>query len=56
MRLVAGGDTLSYYEDTRSPSASIWETKLLINTVISDANKGARFALFNLTYFSWQQQ
>ena len=38
-----GGDRLSYAEDSGSPAANLLETKVLINSVISDAKKGARF-------------
>ena len=43
VRLVVGGDKLQYDYDPGSPAASLLETKLLINSVISDAHKGARF-------------
>ena len=43
IRLVVGGDKLEYDQDAGSPAASILETKLLINSIISDAKKGAKF-------------
>ena len=43
VRLTVGGDRLDYNYDAGSPAASILETKLTINSVISDAHKGARF-------------
>ena len=43
VRLTIGGDKLDYFDDTASPAASLLETKLLINSVISDAHRGARF-------------
>ena len=39
--MVVGGDRLSHEEDPGSPAASLLETKLLINSTISDADKGA---------------
>ena len=41
IRLVVGGDKLEYADDTGSPAASMLETKLLVNSVISDADDGA---------------
>ena len=38
-----GGDKLQYDGDTSSPAASILDSKLMINSVISEAKKGARF-------------
>ena len=43
MRLTVGGDRLSYPSDARSPAASLIEAKVLFNSTISDADKGARF-------------
>ena len=43
VRITVGGDRLDYNYDAGSPAASILETKLTINSVISDANQGARF-------------
>jgi hypothetical protein len=43
VRLVVGGDKLPYENDAGSPAASLLETKLLLNSVISDAHKGAKF-------------
>ena len=41
MQLVVGGDKLFYEFDSGSPAASLLETKLLVNRVISDAHKGS---------------
>ena len=41
-RMVVGGDRLSNNDDPGSPAASLLETKLLLNSVIPDADKGAR--------------
>ena len=46
VRLTIGGDVLDYYGDASSPAASLLETKLLINSVIS--TPGARFMSMDL--------
>ena len=51
IRIVAGGDKLQCSYDTGSPAASLLETKLLLNSVISDARKGARFITCDLKDF-----
>ena len=43
IRITVGGDQLSYNDDAGSPAANLLETKLLVNSTISDAKKGARF-------------
>ena len=43
VRITVGGDRLTYNDDAGSPAANLLETKLLINSTISDAAKGARF-------------
>ena len=48
IRLVVGGDQLEYYSDPGSPATDLTETKILLNSVISDAKHGARFASMNL--------
>ena len=35
-RLTVGGDRLDYWGDSASPAASLLDTKLLLNSVISD--------------------
>ena len=37
-----GGDRLVYLDDAGAPAATMLETKLLLNSVISDAKRGAR--------------
>ena len=54
VRLTVGGDKLEYLFDTTSPAASLLETKLLINSVISDAHKGAFFITIDLKDFFLQ--
>mmetsp|Transcript_11265 Transcript_11265/g.15885 ORF Transcript_11265/g.15885 Transcript_11265/m.15885 type:complete len:463 (+) Transcript_11265:115-1503(+) len=51
VRLVVRGDRLSYNEDSGSPAATMLETKLLINSVIFEAWKGARFLSLDLKDF-----
>ena len=43
MRITVGGNRLDYSADAGSPAASILETKLTLNSIISDAHKGAHF-------------
>ena len=43
VRITVGGDKLEYLDDAGSPAANLLETKILLNSVISDADKGARF-------------
>ena len=40
---MVGGDRLPYDGDAGAPAANVLESKILLNSVISDANKGARF-------------
>ena len=51
VRLTVGGDKLSYDDDAGSPAASILETKIMLNSVISDAKQGARFMGLDLKDF-----
>ena len=46
--LVIGGDKLPYYDDAGSPAANLIGTKLLLNSVISDAHQGASFMTLDL--------
>ena len=50
VRLTLGGYVLDYFGDTSSPAASLLEAKLLINSVISDAHRGARFMSLDIKY------
>ena len=50
-RLVAGGDKLEYEFDASAPAASLLETKILVNSIISDAKDGARFMSLDLKDF-----
>ena len=49
--LTVGGDRLPYANDAGSPSATLLEAKLMINSTISDADKGARFFAMDLKDF-----
>ena len=48
MRLVVGGDCLDYNSVSGSPATDLIETKLLLNSVISDTSNGERFARMDL--------
>lgn len=48
IQLVVGRDKLPYSEDVGSPATDLLETKLLFNSVISDAKHGARFMSLDL--------
>ena len=54
VRMTVGGDRLEYPYDTTSPAASLLETKVLINSVISDASKGAKFCTVDIKDFFLQ--
>ena len=43
-----GGDKLDYIEDIGSPVANLLEIKILINSTISNAKKGARFICIDI--------
>ena len=51
IRLTVGDDRLDCPEDTSSPAASLLETKLLLNSTISDAHLGARLMTMDLKDF-----
>ena len=48
IRLVVGGDKLDYMFDAGSPTTDMLETKILVNSVISDAKDSARFMSLDL--------
>ena len=50
IRCIVGGDKLDYEDDTSSPTTNLAESKLLFNSVISDADKGAKFMMCGLKY------
>ena len=51
VQIVVGGDRLSYSNNKGSPAASLLKTKILLNSTISDADKGARFMSLDLKDF-----
>ena len=40
---MVGGDILSHDGDAGAPDANMLETKIILNSVISDADNGVRF-------------
>ena len=54
MCLTVGGNKLDYLHDATSPAASLIETKMLLNSVISDSSKGARFFTLDIKDFFLQ--
>ena len=48
VQLTIGGDVLDYFGDSSSPTASLIKAKLLLNSVISDAHRGAKFMSLNV--------
>ena len=52
--MTIGGDVLDYHNNASSPAASLLEAKLLLNSVISDTDKGARFMTADLQDFFLQ--
>ena len=49
--LTVGGDRLPYTNNAGSPAATLLEAKLMLNSTISDANKGACFFSADLKDF-----
>ena len=54
VRLTIGGDVLDYTGDASSPAASLIESKILLNSVISDSDKGAMVMSLNIRDFFLQ--
>ena len=50
VRLVVGGDKLDCDIDSGAPSTNFLEFKLLVNSIISEASKGARFMSLDLDF------
>ena len=48
VRMVVGGNKLPFEDDPGSPAASLLETKILINSIISEAHLGAKFMSLDL--------
>lgn len=53
-RLTVGGDRLIYPGNPTAPAASLIETKIMINSVLKDAAKGARFHTADIKDFFLQ--
>ena len=51
VRMAVGGDRLDAYQDVRSPAVGVTDTKLHINSVISDAHRGARYSTCDIKDF-----
>ena len=51
LRMTVGGDRLDAYQDVRSPAIGLIDTKLHLNSVISDAHLGARYCTCDLKDF-----
>ena len=49
--MTAGGDHLYCPYDVSSPAVSMTNTKLHINSTISDAHKGARYLGISIKHF-----
>jgi hypothetical protein len=54
IRMTVGGDRLDAYQDVRSPAVGLIDTKLHLNSVISDAHRGARYFTTDLKDFFLQ--
>ncbi len=52
VRLTFGGDVLEYEGNASPPAVSLLEAKLIINSVISEADRGAKFMSVDLKDFS----
>lgn len=51
VRMTVGGDRLDAFQDVRSPAIGLIDAKLHLNSVISDAHKGARYCTGDLKDF-----
>ena len=51
VRLTVGGEKLEYSYDATSPASTLIETKLMLNSTISDAHKGAKFCSIDVKDF-----
>ena len=51
VQITAGGNCLTYALDASAPAANMLETKILVNSTISDTKKGATFMSTDLKYF-----
>jgi hypothetical protein len=51
IRMTVGGDKLDAFQDVHSPAVGITDTKLHINSTISDSKHGTRYCTGNLKDF-----
>ena len=51
VRVTIGGDQLEYPGDSSSPAASVLDSKIHINSTISDAKNNARYLVMDITNF-----
>ena len=51
VRLTIGGEKLNYSDKTASPTANLIDTKILVNSTISNAHKGAWFMSIDINDF-----
>ena len=51
VRITVGGDRLDFSEDSSAPATNMLETKMLLNSVISDARQGARLLCADIKDF-----
>ena len=49
--LTAGGDRLEYGHDPSSPAVSLLDTKIMINSIISEDKRGAKFCITDIRNF-----
>ena len=53
MQLAVGGDMLEYYADSGAPAVGMLDTKIHLNSAISDAKKGGRYCVADIeNYYS----
>jgi len=51
VRITVGGNRLDAYQDVCSPAVGVTDTKLHLNSVISDAHRGARYCTGDIKDF-----
>jgi hypothetical protein len=51
VRMTAGGDKLDYPGDASSPTVSMLDSKIMLNSTISDARHGGRFLGLDLANY-----
>ena len=52
--MTVGWDKLDYPHETASPTAAPWDTKLIINSAISNHKNGSRFCCIDIKNFFLQ--